>query len=253
MTKKYSVFVGIQMTPKQYEEYQQKRPYIHEEIQYIAPKKGVAYIGIALEVAQEQGVTHLFHTRHQPAYKEAKRKVEAYMAQVYGENVEIAIYRKYANGDYHKMHQRNCGYIYDTENFEQNKGVVAKCTLYEDLAGNQYVKYAVAKHTESEQMYALMQTYQEESTSLLMVAYTELVKMKQKGLVSVPAIESIIEQPATHYKQGKYMIYGLVERTTDHNLYVYYGDVYGRKYVRPFTMFTSNVEHEGQVKPRFTI
>ncbi len=58
-----------------------------------------------------------------------------------------------------------------------------------------------------------------------------------------------------HFKGGLYQVYGTATHSeTSENLVVYrplYGE--GALWVRPLAMFIEEVEHEGSVKPRFSL
>ena len=57
-----------------------------------------------------------------------------------------------------------------------------------------------------------------------------------------------------HYKGGLYQVYGTATHSETSETLVVYRPLYGEGalWVRPLTMFTETVEHEGSVKPRFS-
>jgi len=58
-----------------------------------------------------------------------------------------------------------------------------------------------------------------------------------------------------HFKGGLYQVYGTATHSETGETLVVYRPLYGEGalWVRPITMFTEKVEHEGCVKPRFSL
>ncbi|MFK8047141.1 MAG: DUF1653 domain-containing protein [Halioglobus sp.] len=56
-----------------------------------------------------------------------------------------------------------------------------------------------------------------------------------------------------HYKGGEYQVQGVARHSETEELLVVYRPLYGEGdlWVRPLTMFTEQVQHEGQLLPRF--
>lgn len=58
-----------------------------------------------------------------------------------------------------------------------------------------------------------------------------------------------------HYKGGVYQVYSTATHSETSETLVVYRPLYGEGalWVRPLSMFTENVEHEGCIKPRFLL
>ena len=58
-----------------------------------------------------------------------------------------------------------------------------------------------------------------------------------------------------HFKGGEYEVYGVARHSETEEQLVVYRPLYGAGdlWVRPLTMFTETVEHEGQTVPRFRL
>ncbi|MBB3046492.1 hypothetical protein FHR99_000728 [Litorivivens lipolytica] len=58
-----------------------------------------------------------------------------------------------------------------------------------------------------------------------------------------------------HYKGGEYQVLGVARHSETEELVVVYRPLYGERglWVRPLTMFTETVNHEGREQPRFAL
>jgi hypothetical protein len=58
-----------------------------------------------------------------------------------------------------------------------------------------------------------------------------------------------------HFKGGEYEVLGVARHSEGLEDMVVYRPLYGerRLWVRPVAMFMQNVEHQGQIKPRFSL
>ncbi|MEM1154298.1 MAG: DUF1653 domain-containing protein [Pseudomonadota bacterium] len=58
-----------------------------------------------------------------------------------------------------------------------------------------------------------------------------------------------------HFKGGEYEVHGVARHSETDELLVVYTPLYGERglWVRPLTMFTETVQHEGQTRLRFEL
>lgn len=56
-----------------------------------------------------------------------------------------------------------------------------------------------------------------------------------------------------HYKGGEYAVEGVARHSESEELLVVYRPLYGERglWVRPLEMFIEQVEHDGELRPRF--
>ena len=71
----------------------------------------------------------------------------------------------------------------------------------------------------------------------------------------LPALPHIALGRYRHYKGGEYEVVGVVRHSESLEPMVLYRPLHGQSgmWVRPFAMFSEQVEHEGRRQPRFSL
>ena len=74
-------------------------------------------------------------------------------------------------------------------------------------------------------------------------------------MTDLPALPHIELGRYRHYKGGEYEVIGVVRHSESLEPLVLYRPLHGKSgmWVRPFAMFSEQVEHEGRHQPRFSL